>query len=187
MVTTHATPRKSPSRIGGRSLNPSPEGLIQLGGHLLRPHGSGCVVEQKRTDSIIRARVLERLRGPRRPSHRHRRQPQRGLLALPLVRPDERERGHGRSPGTAGVGLDGAASVNSAGNQVSVIFGGVSGAAAVTVNGLGSAFADTATWCWNRPSPRAARPFTCRAARRARFRLTRPGLGGDETGHDQVT
>ena len=47
-------------------------------------------------------------------------------------------------PGTAGTGLDGAASVNSAGNQVSVIFGGGSGSAAVTVNGLGSAFGTTA-------------------------------------------
>jgi hypothetical protein len=43
-------------------------------------------------------------------------------------------------PGTAGSGLDGAASVNSAGNQVSVIFGGGSGSTAVTVSGLGSAF-----------------------------------------------
>jgi hypothetical protein len=41
-------------------------------------------------------------------------------------------------PGTPGVGLDGAASVNPAGNQVSVIFGGGSGATAVTVHGLGS-------------------------------------------------
>jgi Ricin-type beta-trefoil lectin domain-like len=41
-------------------------------------------------------------------------------------------------PGTAGTGLDGAASVNSAGNQVNVIFGGGSGSAAVTVNGLNS-------------------------------------------------
>jgi hypothetical protein len=41
-------------------------------------------------------------------------------------------------PGSAGVGLDGAASVNSAGNQVSVIFGGGSGSTAVTVNGLSS-------------------------------------------------
>lgn len=49
-------------------------------------------------------------------------------------------------PGTAGAGLDGAASVNSAGNQVSVIFGGGSGSTAVTVNGLGSlsAFGSTA-------------------------------------------
>ncbi len=47
-------------------------------------------------------------------------------------------------PGTAGTGLDGAASVNSAGNQVSVIFGGGSGSTAVTVNGLGSAFGGTA-------------------------------------------
>jgi hypothetical protein len=47
-------------------------------------------------------------------------------------------------PGSAGVGLDGAASVNSAGNQVSVIFGGGSGSTAVTVNGLGSAFGSTA-------------------------------------------
>jgi hypothetical protein len=47
-------------------------------------------------------------------------------------------------PGTDGVGLDGAASVNSAGNQVSVIFGGGSGSTAVTVNGLGSAFGSTA-------------------------------------------
>jgi Ricin-type beta-trefoil lectin domain-like len=47
-------------------------------------------------------------------------------------------------PGTAGTGLDGAASVNSAGNQVSVIFGGGSGSTAVTVNGLGSAFGSTA-------------------------------------------
>ena len=47
-------------------------------------------------------------------------------------------------PGTAGSGLDGAASVNSAGNQVSVIFGGGSGSTAVTVNGLGSAFGGTA-------------------------------------------
>jgi hypothetical protein len=36
----------------------------------------------------------------------------------------------------AQTGIDGAASVNSAGNQVSVIFGGGSGSAAVTVNGL---------------------------------------------------
>jgi hypothetical protein len=47
-------------------------------------------------------------------------------------------------PGTAGSGLDGAASVNSAGNQVSVIFGGGSGSTAVTVSGLGSAFGATA-------------------------------------------
>ncbi|HEY0933312.1 MAG TPA: RICIN domain-containing protein, partial [Trebonia sp.] len=47
-------------------------------------------------------------------------------------------------PGTAGSGLDGAASVNSAGNQLSVIFGGGSGSTAVTVNGLGSAFGSTA-------------------------------------------
>jgi hypothetical protein len=47
-------------------------------------------------------------------------------------------------PGTAGTGLDGAASVNSAGNQVSVIFGGGSGSTSVTVNGLGSAFGGTA-------------------------------------------
>jgi Ricin-type beta-trefoil lectin domain-like len=47
-------------------------------------------------------------------------------------------------PGTDGVGLDGAASVNSAGNQVSVIFGGGSGSTAVTVSGLGSAFGSTA-------------------------------------------
>jgi len=47
-------------------------------------------------------------------------------------------------PGSDGVGLDGAASVNSAGNQVSVIFGGGSGSTAVTVNGLGSAFGSTA-------------------------------------------
>jgi Ricin-type beta-trefoil lectin domain-like len=38
----------------------------------------------------------------------------------------------------AQTGLDGAASVNSAGNQVSVVFGGGSGSTAVTVNGLGS-------------------------------------------------
>jgi len=38
----------------------------------------------------------------------------------------------------AQTGIDGAASVNSAGNQVSVIFGGGSGADAVTVNGLSS-------------------------------------------------
>lgn len=49
-------------------------------------------------------------------------------------------------PGTAGTGLDGAASVNSAGNQVSVIFGGGSGSSAVTVSGLSSlpAFGATA-------------------------------------------
>jgi hypothetical protein len=47
-------------------------------------------------------------------------------------------------PGTAGSGLDGAAAINSAGNQVSVIFGGGSGSTAVTVNGLGSAFGSTA-------------------------------------------
>lgn len=47
-------------------------------------------------------------------------------------------------PGTAGSGLDGAAAVNSAGNQVSVIFGGGSGSTAVTVSGLGSAFGSTA-------------------------------------------
>lgn len=49
-------------------------------------------------------------------------------------------------PGTAGTGLDGAASVNSAGNQVNVIFGGGSGSAAVTVSGLSSlsAFGSTA-------------------------------------------
>lgn len=39
-------------------------------------------------------------------------------------------------PGTPGAGLDGAASVNAAGDQVSVIFGGGSGATAVQVNGL---------------------------------------------------
>ena len=46
----------------------------------------------------------------------------------------------------AQTGIDGAASVNPAGNQVSVIFGGGSGASAVTVNGLGSlsAFGSTA-------------------------------------------
>jgi hypothetical protein len=44
----------------------------------------------------------------------------------------------------AQTGLDGAASVNSAGNQVSVIFGGGSGATAVTVNGLSAAFGSTA-------------------------------------------
>jgi len=38
----------------------------------------------------------------------------------------------------AQTGLDGAASVSSAGNQVSVIFGGGSGSTAVTVNGLSS-------------------------------------------------
>lgn len=38
----------------------------------------------------------------------------------------------------AQTGIDGAASVNSAGNQVSVIFGGGTGSAAVTVNGLSS-------------------------------------------------
>jgi hypothetical protein len=38
----------------------------------------------------------------------------------------------------AQTGIDGAASVNSAGNQVSVIFGGGSGSSAVTVNGLSS-------------------------------------------------
>jgi hypothetical protein len=47
-------------------------------------------------------------------------------------------------PGSDGVGLDGAASVNSAGNQVSVIFGGGSGSTAVTVNGLSSSFGSTA-------------------------------------------
>ncbi len=47
-------------------------------------------------------------------------------------------------PGSAGTGLDGAACVNSAGNQVSVIFGGGSGSTAVTVSGLGSAFGSTA-------------------------------------------
>jgi hypothetical protein len=47
-------------------------------------------------------------------------------------------------PGTAGSGLDGAASVTSAGNQVNVIFGGGSGSTAVTVNGLSSAFGSTA-------------------------------------------
>jgi hypothetical protein len=46
----------------------------------------------------------------------------------------------------AQTGLDGAASVNSAGNQVSVIFGGGSGSTGVTVNGLSSlsAFGSTA-------------------------------------------
>jgi Ricin-type beta-trefoil lectin domain-like len=46
----------------------------------------------------------------------------------------------------AQTGLDGAAAVNSAGNQVSVIFGGGSGSTAVTVNGLNalSAFGATA-------------------------------------------
>ncbi len=44
----------------------------------------------------------------------------------------------------AQTGLDGAASVNSAGNQVSVIFGGGSGSTAVTVNGLSAAFGGTA-------------------------------------------
>ena len=43
----------------------------------------------------------------------------------------------------ASTGLDGAAAINSAGNQVSVIFGGGSGSTAVTVNGLGSAFGGT--------------------------------------------
>jgi hypothetical protein len=38
----------------------------------------------------------------------------------------------------AQTGIDGAAAVNSAGNQVSVVFGGGSGSAAVTVNGLNS-------------------------------------------------
>jgi hypothetical protein len=47
-------------------------------------------------------------------------------------------------PGTAGSGFDGAASVNSAGNQVNVIFGGGSGSTAVTVSGLGSAFGPAA-------------------------------------------
>jgi hypothetical protein len=47
-------------------------------------------------------------------------------------------------PGSDGVGLDGAAAVTSAGNQVSVIFGGGSGSTAVTVNGLSSAFGSTA-------------------------------------------
>lgn len=41
-------------------------------------------------------------------------------------------------PGAAGTGLDGAASVNHAGDKVSVIFGGGSGATAVKVNGLGT-------------------------------------------------
>lgn len=46
----------------------------------------------------------------------------------------------------AQTGLDGAAAVNSAGNQVSVIFGGGNGSTAVTVNGLSSlsAFGTTA-------------------------------------------
>ncbi len=46
----------------------------------------------------------------------------------------------------AQTGLDGAASVNAAGNQVSVIFGGGTGGTAVTVNGLSSlpAFGSTA-------------------------------------------
>jgi hypothetical protein len=46
----------------------------------------------------------------------------------------------------AQTGLDGAAAVNSGGNQVSVIFGGGSGSTAVTVNGLSSlsAFGSTA-------------------------------------------
>jgi hypothetical protein len=44
----------------------------------------------------------------------------------------------------AQTGLDGAASINAAGNQVSVIFGGGSGSNAVTVNGLSSAFGSTA-------------------------------------------
>ncbi len=39
-------------------------------------------------------------------------------------------------PGTPGTGLDGAASVSPGGDQVSVIFGGGSGSAAVTVSGL---------------------------------------------------
>jgi hypothetical protein len=49
-------------------------------------------------------------------------------------------------PGSDGVGLDGAASVNSAGNQVRVICGSGSGSTAVTVNGLSSlsAFGSTA-------------------------------------------
>jgi hypothetical protein len=41
-------------------------------------------------------------------------------------------------PGTPGVGLDGAASVNPARDKVSVIFGGGAGATAVTVHGLGA-------------------------------------------------
>ncbi len=46
----------------------------------------------------------------------------------------------------AQTGIDGAASVNGSGNQVSVIFGGAAGSAAVTVNGLSSlsAFGSTA-------------------------------------------
>jgi hypothetical protein len=44
----------------------------------------------------------------------------------------------------AQTGLDGAASINAAGNQVSVIFGGGSGSTAVTVNGLSSAFGSSA-------------------------------------------
>jgi hypothetical protein len=44
----------------------------------------------------------------------------------------------------AQTGIDGAASVNSAGNQVSVIFGGGSGSTAVTVNGLSSTFGSAA-------------------------------------------
>ena len=45
----------------------------------------------------------------------------------------------------AQTGIDGAAAVNSAKNQISVVFGGSSGASAVTVNGLGglSAFGST--------------------------------------------
>lgn len=44
----------------------------------------------------------------------------------------------------AQTGLDGAASINSAGNQVSVIFGGGSGTTAVTVNGLSATFGSSA-------------------------------------------
>jgi hypothetical protein len=45
----------------------------------------------------------------------------------------------------AQTGIDGAAAVNSAGNQISVLFGGGSGPSAVTVNGLGSLAAFGAT------------------------------------------
>src|SRR5207302_5481616 len=38
----------------------------------------------------------------------------------------------------AQAGIDGAASLNGAGNQIQVIFGGGAGSSAVTINGLGS-------------------------------------------------
>ena len=46
----------------GRKLNTLLDGSIRVGGRLLRPHGGGCVVELKRTDSIARKHCIRRQR-----------------------------------------------------------------------------------------------------------------------------